>query len=525
MDSTGRACAAPRRIGGCVLAKFCGHPALQSVGITHRIDPSISSLYLEEKGSHRPRPQKRICRQDRAEINQFKRIFIGMEDVTSKASQDPEIPTAPVKMPQSTPEQTPESRPKLTLSAFRRPEQSIRLTNANPRVRMEDHYDLHATGCGVLGHGAFSTVRLAVRRRDGLLVAVKSIAKHDALRSRRLRVGGQRYLEEWEILRQMKEHPYIITLLDLFESDEEIQLVFEYCIGGELFASIKDRRKRSLTRRRGTWTEKQAASITSQVLKALRDLHKRGVVHRDVKPENILIATGPNADDDQIHVKLCDFGMARSILREGQGNASPATPARQRAFSIVGSNFYVAPEVHHGNNYDAAVDIYSLGVTLYILLCGFPPVFSGSDVNPTVLFPSSYWKGISDEAKELVREMMNPDAATRIAAAAALRSEWIVRNLKYVTSPAKAARRASDTSLSNTGLDLDRLYRSLNPLRRSPKRAEAPTRSPARKRRHVERRSSSALMALADLYRASTPPRARLPVVSDEVTTVRAVFE
>jgi Protein kinase domain len=188
-------------------------------------------------------------------------------------------------------QQRPAAPAPLTLSAFRRPAAS--LTKSDRSRKLEQYYDLHARGCcGAIGHGAFSTVRLAVRRCDQVQVAVKSIAKHEALRSRRLRaptdsanVGHHRhYLEEWEILKRLRHHPYIITLLDVFETDEEIQLVMEYCRGGELFDAIQRKRNRARhgplcsSAHRGQYSEAQAACITSQILRALSDLHAMGIV-------------------------------------------------------------------------------------------------------------------------------------------------------------------------------------------------------------------------------------------------------
>jgi len=409
---------------------------------------------------------------------------------------------------------TASSKSKLTLSAFRRPEHTIRLTKTNPRRSLQAEYDLHSPGCRVLGHGAFSTVRLAVRRRDGVEVAIKTIAKHEALRSRRLRVGGRSDTEEWEILRRLSRHPYIINLLDVFETDEEIQLVMEYCRGGELFDAIQKKRNRAHSLNRGQYSEAQSANITSQILRALVDIHALGVVHRDVKAENILLVDSDPPEDEMLHVKLCDFGMARAVYREtdssSDGEQSPVTPhVRQgagRSFSIVGSNYYMAPEVGTGVSYSTSMDIYSLGVTLYILLCGFPPVFTGKEGESEVLFPNAFWKDISEDAKNLVQKMLCPEPAARISAREALADPWIVKNI--VTS-AKLSRRSSLVD-NSAKLELVRncLYQNLckeGADGNKNKRAVCGQQTVARRRKRP-RRASSCLMALADLYREVAAP-------------------
>jgi serine/threonine protein kinase len=460
----------------------------------------------------------------------------------------------------------------LTLSAYRRPEHTIRLTHSDPSRRLESEYDLHGAGAsGVLGHGAFSTVRLARRRSDGLRVAVKSIAKHEALRSRRLRrvdrageSSKKYYLEEWEILRRLQNHPYIVTLLDIFETEEEIQLVTEYCPGGELFDAIQ--RSQRGCRPKGSRWEQQAAHITSQILEALSSLHALGIVHRDVKPENILLAR-PLHQDDSVHVKLCDFGVARPLLPDEEddevpgtaacvlsdGEASPLTPgSRSRSFSTVGTDYYAAPELTYGNSYDTAVDIYSLGVTLYILLCGFPPVFgnagaatlfftqendddddddSDPDTYDEVLFPDAYWNDISVSAKSLLRRMLHPEPSLRISAAEAQQDPWIQTWVRSSTPQLISA------TPQQTPIDLNlvrhELYKSLIgstqqqqqfELSLLPKRRHSTTAGPgpdlplpkkprgfgspsfSRGQRAERRSSTTALMALADLYRGVTSP-------------------
>jgi len=335
---------------------------------------------------------------------------------------------------------------KLTLSAYRKPEETIRLTDCDSSRQLENEYNLRAIGCKVIGHGAFSTVRSALRNTDNIKVAIKSISKFDALRARRLRrhtttanvkegsSSSKQHMDEWEIMKLLQNNPYVLTLFDVFETETEIHLVTEYCMGGELFDAIKKKgtTKRS-SFRRGRFTEPQAARITNQILKALVELHALGIVHRDIKAENILLLNG---DESDIQVKLCDFGMARlqhhhhhqqqnqdnnkttttTLITEAtsDGEVSPSTPGL-----LFGTN--APPEGCHGNCIGPATDMFSLGVTLYILLCGFSPVFC-EDV---VEFPDAYWSDISEEAKDVVRSMLHHNPQERISAVDALKNAWI----------------------------------------------------------------------------------------------------
>ena len=296
-------------------------------------------------------------------------------------------------------------KPRLTLSAYRRPEQTVRLTDCDPSRLLENEYNL----CGrVIGHGAFSTVRSAIRIQDSSKVAIKSISKYNALRNKQ-------HPYEWEIMKLFRDNPHVLTLLDVFETNEEIHLVMELCEGGELFNAIKEKgSKRSSFRSRGRYTEPQAARITHQILQALVDLHAHKIVHRDIKPENILLA---NCDESDIQVKLCDFGVARKTCNDygtpTDGDYSP---------SIAGANLTTnsPPEACKGAC-GTASDVYSLGVTLYTILCGFPPVFCEGNV----VFPDAYWNDISNDAKTLLRSMLHPDPHERITAATAIRNPWI----------------------------------------------------------------------------------------------------
>lgn len=230
-------------------------------------------------------------------------------------------------------------------------------------------------------------------------------------------------MDEWEIVKLLRKNPYVLTLYDVFETEEEIHLVTEFCRGGELFDAIK--RKSTQQRssfRRGRFSESQAARITNQILKALVELHALGIIHRDVKAENILLL---NSDESDMQVKLCDFGVARfyqqtqtEVAEEvsSDGELSPSTPGLLFGYSVN-----TPPEGFHGSCIGPATDIFSLGVTLYILLCGFPPVFCENVVE----FPNAYWNDISEEAKDVVRSMLHHDPQQRISAADALKNAWI----------------------------------------------------------------------------------------------------
>ncbi len=382
--------------------------------------------------------------------------------------------------------------PHLSLSLFRRPENTVRLTKCDLSRKLEVEYDCQGKDCRVLGHGAFSTVRSAIRRHDGMKVAIKSISKHDALKARRLRISGRTYVEEWEILKQLSENQHVVSLLDIFETSYEIQLVLEYCPGGELFDAIQ--RKQSTTLTKHQYKEEDASLITRQLLHALQDIHKRGIAHKDIKPENILLFS--TEASCSIHVKLCDFGMARVICQDSDdnlscdGDSSPATPSRTQSFQLFASDYYTAPELQLGCGlYDTAVDMFSLGVTVYILLCGFPPVFEGDD-SACVTFPLLYWKNISEEAKDFVRSLLAFEPAYRISAERAMKHPWI--------------RKGDGCSLTKSGLTtgdmrMALLKRRLYQCLKHPKTSSSRDKDKYRQYRKRPRRARVIRVSLAEL--------------------------
>lgn len=429
------------------------------------------------------------------------------------------------------------SRPRLTLSAFRRPEESVRVADPDCSRKLTESYRL----CGGIGHGAMSTVRLAERISDGVKFAVKTVSKHDVLRTRRFG-RRRRHMDEWEVLRMLEDNPNVVDLIDVFETEDEVQMVLEYCKGGELFDYIQ--RKRTISSSYIP-SEAKAAKITEQMLSVLNDLHGRGIVHRDVKPENLLLTC-----DDGSEVKICDFGIARLLLDECDSESCSSddegtSPGRMRAYSRVGSDLYAAPEVCMGDGYGTAVDMYSLGVTIYVLLYGFSPSFDlQEDGEVGVSFPDNQWSQVSDDAKKLIRQMLEVDPDQRITAERALESPWIKRHagthhFSGGNSHMAARRRASHLfALSPTKprppVDLElvkaRLYKNIESARKRSKAGIRGTRKKPRmtsktervdERRSMPARGGDALMSMADLYRgvasaATSAANAAKGVICDE---------
>ena len=152
------------------------------------------------------------------------------------------------------------------------------------------------------------------------------------------------------------DHPNIIKLYEYYEDEKKIYLIMELCTGGELFDKIIKN-----TENGKPFTEQQVAHIFKQMMSAVNYCHKNGIVHRDLKPENLLYFD--QSEDSPI--KVIDFGMSQRFDHE------------KFMTEKVGTAYYVSPEVIKGK-YDEKCDIWSAGVILYILICGYP-CFNGED--------------------------------------------------------------------------------------------------------------------------------------------------
>jgi len=252
-----------------------------------------------------------------------------------------------------------------------------------------------------LGTGSFAVVKKAVRKKDGSEFAIK-IVKKAKLSKEEMSVLH----DEVKIMNHIS-HEHCVQLFEIFETNKKLYMVLELLTGGELFDRIVAK---------GSYSEKEAAELIEVCMNCLKYLHEQGIVHRDLKPEN-LIYLDPS---DGALLKITDFGLAKM------------KPPGEKMTTACGTPGYVAPEVLKNEPYTNQVDIWSMGVILYILLCGFPPFYHD---NTAALykqikkgeydFPDPYWSDISDAAKDLVRKMLTVNPEKRYTADQVLAHPWI----------------------------------------------------------------------------------------------------
>ncbi|WOL19147.1 CDPK-related kinase 3 isoform X1 [Canna indica] len=263
-------------------------------------------------------------------------------------------------------------------------------------------YELGAeVGRGHFGHTCSATAKKGEIK--GQLVAVKIISK--AKMTTPISIEDVR--REVKILKALSGHNNLVKFYEAYEDALNVYIVMELCEGGELLDRILSRG--------GRYTEEDAKAIVVQILSVVSFCHLQGVVHRDLKPENFLFT----AKDENAAMKLIDFGLSDFIKPD------------ERLNDIVGSAYYVAPEVLH-RSYSMEADIWSIGVITYILLCGSRPFWARTEsgIFRSVLradpnFVDSPWPDVSPEAKDFVKRLLNKDYRKRMTAAQALTHPWL----------------------------------------------------------------------------------------------------
>ncbi|KAJ2613538.1 Calcium/calmodulin-dependent protein kinase type I [Coemansia sp. RSA 1804] len=259
-----------------------------------------------------------------------------------------------------------------------------------------------------LGSGTFAVVKELVHIETGKRYAGKIISKEKM-------VGKQNVIRnELEILKKLsRKHPHIVSLVDYFETMNNVYLVTELCTGGELFDYF---------RRRTRFTERNAASIVRQIVEGVDFLHSHGVVHRDLKTENCLVKDKGDGRT-VVSVAIADFGMARVLAPDG---AQPLT-------SLCGTPGYMAPEMIRRLGHGKPVDMWAVGVIAYFLLSGTNPFARNTThiemkavIDCDYAFePATYWSRISDAATNFISSLLRYDPAARLTARQALAHPWL----------------------------------------------------------------------------------------------------
>ena len=250
-----------------------------------------------------------------------------------------------------------------------------------------------------LGAGTYGIVKEADSPNGK--VAVKIILKKN------VKGNDQMVYDELDMLQRLR-HKHIVRFVDWFESRDKYYIITQLATGGELFDRICEK---------GKFTEKDASQTIRQVLEAVDYLHQNDVVHRDLKPENLLYLTrAPDSD-----LVLADFGIAKHL-------DSPDGVLK----TMAGSFGYAAPEVMLKRGHSKPVDMWSLGVITYTLLCGYSPFRSESladlideTKHGRVVFHERYWKDVSKEAKSFILSLLKPEPEKRATSGQALRDPWI----------------------------------------------------------------------------------------------------
>lgn len=251
-----------------------------------------------------------------------------------------------------------------------------------------------------LASGTFGEVKICFHRESGQKRAVK-LFRRELMNSTD---DSNQLLKEISILRNL-DHPNIIRTFEFFEDSKRLYLVMEYCGGGELFTEILKRQ---------SFSEEDSAKIFFQILSAVSYLHSKGIVHGDLSPENILL----EEKHGSLNVKIADFGSAVLNKEKRFANAD------------VGKAYYTAPEVYEGVMTENS-DMWSLGVILYILLCGHPPFDGENDEQIISLVKRAkvskkgkIWSQVSPSAKDLIDKLIC-SSSNRLTSIQAISHEWV----------------------------------------------------------------------------------------------------
>ena len=272
-----------------------------------------------------------------------------------------------------------------------------------------------------IGEGSYGKIYKVKNKQSGDIRAMKQILKSKI-------PDINKFQNEIKIL-AMVDHPNIVRLFEVIEDDKYFNLFQELCTGGELSRKIQTTQLK----------EKEIARIFNEIMSAVAYCHEKGIVHRDLKLENILFAS----ESPDSPVKIIDFGfsvlLGKNNINKDKNNNDNGNNLKKSGFrrmkSKVGTLYYISPEIIKGN-YDEKCDIWACGVILYILLCGYPPFTGSNDKEVYNIitqvkydFNQPTWKNVSKYAKDLIKNMLTL-AKNRYTAKQVLNSKWLEIKLK-----------------------------------------------------------------------------------------------
>jgi calcium-dependent protein kinase len=267
------------------------------------------------------------------------------------------------------------------------------------KLNMQSVFEEYTFG-ETLGSGSFGSVYSAVHKATNSERAVKMVYIGESTDTEM-----EKLLKEVTILKAL-DHPNIIRIYEVFKNKNKLYLVTELCRGGELFERIQSMKR---------FGENQAAKYMLDIVSAVMHCHDNEIVHRDLKPENVLFES--SATDAKL--KLIDFGTSRFVKQD------------KRLKKAIGTCYYIAPEVLTGD-YDRKVDVWSLGVVLYIMLSGHLPFAGRTDEEifakikaAPLTFTQPAWHSVSEEAKFLIRKMLEKNPKNRYSIEDVFNDNWL----------------------------------------------------------------------------------------------------
>ncbi|XP_077386366.1 MAP kinase-activated protein kinase 3 isoform X2 [Festucalex cinctus] len=360
-----------------------------------------------------------------------------------------------------------------TAAAASAPEDTLFPLPGNTRLDIKRHAvtDDYKISSQVLGLGINGKVLECFNKKTGQKCALKIL--YDSPKARR----------EVELHWRVSGGPHIVRILSLYENMHHgkkcLLIIMECMEGGELFSRIQARGDQA-------FTEKEASEIMRDIGTAIEFLHSLNIAHRDIKPENLLYTSKHRNGV----LKLTDFGFAKETTQHNPLQTPCYTP------------YYVAPEVLGPEKYDKSCDMWSLGVIMYILLCGFPPFYSntGQAISPGMKrrirmgqyeFPNPEWADVSHEGKNLIHQLLKTDPNERMTISQFMKHPWISQAMVVPSTPLHTSRVLTEdremwedvkeemnSALATMRVDYDQvkikdLDTSNNPLLKRRKRAAA----------------------------------------------------